>query len=225
MGRLAAGVAHEINNPIAGIKNAFTLVKQAVDPAHPHYEFAGMIDREIARVSSIVRNMYQLYRPESAKVEPVDLRTMTHDIQAVFARRLQQHQLTLVVEADLCLDQLHVPRGDLLQVLLNLVNNAIDCSSEGSRISLCVCEEPEMVRIAVSDEGSGISPDILPHIFDPFFTTKMGNDQKGMGLGLSVSRSLVLAMGGTIDVSTQPDSGSTFTIRLPRNRVGHVSHV
>ncbi|MGE0642092.1 MAG: PAS domain S-box protein [Nitrospira sp.] len=75
MGRLAAGVAHEINNPIAGIKNAFTLVKQAVDPAHPHYEFAGMIDREIARVSSIVRNMYQLYRPESAKVEPVDLRT------------------------------------------------------------------------------------------------------------------------------------------------------
>ncbi|MGE0642093.1 MAG: sensor histidine kinase [Nitrospira sp.] len=138
---------------------------------------------------------------------------------------MQQRQLTLAVEADLSLDQLCVPRGDLLQVLLNLVNNAIDCSSEGSRITLCVREEPEMVRIAVSDEGSGISPDILPHIFDPFFTTKMGNDQKGMGLGLSVSQSLVLAMGGTIDVSTQPDSGSTFTICLPRNRVGHVSHV
>ena len=65
IGRLAAGVAHEINNPIAGIKNAFTLVKQAVDPAHPHAEFVDMIDREIVRVASIVQNMYQLYRRES----------------------------------------------------------------------------------------------------------------------------------------------------------------
>ena len=95
MGRLAAGVAHEINNPIAGIKNAFTLVKQAVDPAHPHAEFVGMIDREIARVASIVQNMYQLYRPESGKGEAVKLQTMMHDIEALFAKRLQQRRLML----------------------------------------------------------------------------------------------------------------------------------
>ncbi len=218
MGRLAAGVAHEINNPIAGIKNAFTLVKQAVDPGHPHYEFTSMIDREIARVSSIVQNMYQLYRPESSKAEPVDLQTMANDIQALFAKRLQQRRLKLAIDLDPCLERLYVPRGDLLQVLLNLLNNAIDCSRDAGRITLILRVEPEMIRVAVSDEGAGIPPDILPHIFDPFYTTKMGNDQKNMGLGLSVSRSLVLAMGGTIDVETQPNRGSTFSILIPRDR-------
>ena len=133
MGRLAAGVAHEINNPIAGIKNAFTLVKQAVDPAHPHAEFVGMIDREIARVASIVQNMYQLYRPESGKGEAVKLQTMMNDIEALFAKRLQQRRLMLTIDVDPGIDRLRVPRGDLLQVLLNLLNNAIDCSSEAIR--------------------------------------------------------------------------------------------
>ncbi|MBK9305838.1 MAG: PAS domain S-box protein [Nitrospira sp.] len=218
MGRLAAGVAHEINNPIAGIKNAFTLVKQAVDQAHPHYEFVGMIDREIARVSSIVQHMYQLFRPESGKAEPIDLQTMTNDIQALFAKRLQQRRLTLTIDVDPCLERLCVPRGDLLQVLLNLLNNAIDCSRDAGRITLILRVEPEMIRVAVSDEGAGIPPDVLPHIFDPFYTTKMGNDQKNMGLGLSVSRSLVMAMGATIDVETQPNQGSIFSILIPRDK-------
>ncbi len=219
MGRLAAGVAHEINNPIAGIKNAFRLVKQAIDPAHPHYEFAGMIDREIARVSSIVQNMYQLYRPESGKAEPVDLQTMMKDMEALFAKRLQQRRLRLVIDVDPCVQRLRVPRGDLLQVLLNLLNNAIDCSSEGSRIRVILRAEPEMIRIGVCDEGSGVPPDVLPHIFDPFYTTKTGTDQKGLGLGLSVSRSLVMAMGGRIEVETQSNRGSTFSILIPRNKV------
>lgn len=218
MGRLAAGVAHEINNPIAGIKNAFTLVRQAVNPAHPHAEFVGMIDREITRVASIVQNMYQLYRPESGKVEPVELQTMMNDIQALFVKRLQQRRLKLTIDVDPCLERVLVPRGDLLQVLLNLLNNAIDCSSEGSRITLTLRVKLDVIRIAVSDEGPGIPPEILPHIFDPFYTTKMGSDQKGMGLGLSVSQSLVMSMGGTIEVETQPNRGSTFTVLLPRNK-------
>ncbi len=223
MGRLAAGVAHEINNPIAGIKNAFTLVKQAVDPAHPHAEFVGMIDREIARVASIVQNMYQLYRPESGKGEAVKLQTMMHDIEALFAKRLQQRRLVLAIDVDSCIDRVSVPRGDLLQVLLNLLNNAIDCSSEGGTITLTLRAEPDAIRIAVSDQGPGISPEHFPHIFDPFFTTKTGGEQKGMGLGLSISQSLVMAMGGKIEVQTRPNDGSTFSIILPRHTA--VAHV
>ncbi|HWF59302.1 MAG TPA: PAS domain S-box protein [Nitrospira sp.] len=219
MGRLAAGVAHEINNPIAGIKNAFTLVKQAVDPIHPHAEFVGMIDREIARVASIIQNMYQLYRPESGKGEAVELRTMINDIEALFTKRLQQRRLVLVIDVDPGLDRFCVPRGDLLQVLLNLLNNAIDCSSEGGTIALTLRAEPDAIRIAVSDQGPGISPEHLPHIFDPFFTTKTGGDQKSMGLGLSVSQSLVMAMGGKIEVQTQPNEGSMFSVLLPRHVV------
>jgi PAS domain S-box-containing protein len=220
MGRLAAGVAHEINNPIAGIKNAFTLVKQAVDPAHPHAEFVGMIDREITRVASIVQNMYQLYRPESGKGEAVELRSMMNDIEALFSKRLQQRRLELAIDVDPCIDRLRVPRGDLLQVLLNLLNNAIDCSSDGGTITLAICVGPDAIRIAVSDQGPGISPDNLPHIFDPFFTTKTERDQKGMGLGLSISQSLVMAMGGKIEVRTQPNGGSTFSVLLPRHTAG-----
>lgn len=223
MGRLAAGVAHEINNPIAGIKNAFTLVKQAVDPAHPHAEFVGMIDREIARVASIVQNMYQLYRPESGKGEAVKLRTMMHDIEALFAKRLQQRRLVLAIDVDSCIDRVSVPRGDLLQVLLNLLNNAIDCSGEGGTITLTLRANADAIRIAVSDQGPGIPPEHFPHIFDPFFTTKTGGEQKGMGLGLSISQSLVMAMGGKIEVQTRPNDGSTFSIILPRHTA--VAHV
>ena len=215
MGRLAAGVAHEINNPIAGIKNAFALVRQAVDPAHPHAEFAGMIDREIARVACIVQNMYELYRPESGKGEAVELGTMMNDIQALFTKRLQQRRLGLLIDVDPGIGRLYVPRRDLLQVLLNLLNNAVDCSNEGGTITLTLRVEPEAIRIAVSDQGPGIPPENLPHIFDPFFTTKTGGDQKGMGLGLSISQSLVMAMGGKIEVQTRPNIGSTFSVLLP----------
>ena len=218
MGRLAAGVAHEINNPIAGIKNAFALVKQAIDPAHPEYQFVGMVDREIERVSSIVHNMYQLYGRESGKVEAVDLRTMVRDIEALFEKQLLQRQLTLVVEMEPGLDCLDVPRSDLLQVLLNLLNNAIDCSYETTEIRLLFGVEGECVRVVVTDQGAGIAPEVLPHIFDPFFTTKTEGEQKGMGLGLAISQSLVAAMGGKIDVQTQLGQGSTFSVLIPRHR-------
>lgn len=225
LGQLAAGVAHEINNPIAGIKNAFALVKQAVDPTHSHYEFVGMIDREIARVASIVQNMYQLYRRESGKVELVELRTMTGDVEALFAKQLQQRQLTLMVDLEPDLDILRVQRGDLLQVLLNLLNNAIDYSSEGGAITLTIRKEPDAIRMAVADQGPGIPRDVLPHIFDPFFTTKTGGDHKGMGLGLSISQSLVQAMGGKIEVQSQVNNGSIFSILLPRDTAAVYSQV
>ncbi len=219
MGRLAAGVAHEINNPIAGIKNAFTLVRQAVDPAHPSAEFVGMIDREIARVASIVQNMYQLYRPDSRRGEMVDLWIMAKDLDALLAPQLKQRRLKLVVNMGCSPQRLCVVQGDLLQVLLNLLTNAIDCSPEGGTITFSLHEEAEWVRLIVSDQGEGIRADVLPKIFDPFFTTKTGRDQKGMGLGLSISQSLVLAMGGKIEVATELHQGSTFTVLLPRKLI------
>ncbi|NOU11937.1 MAG: PAS domain S-box protein [Nitrospira sp.] len=216
VGQLAAAVAHEINNPIAGIRNAFTLVKQAVDQAHPHHEFVGMIDREISRVADIVRNMYQLYRKQPSKTEPVDLRLLLDDLNALFAKQLSQGDMTFVATLQCSMTTLQVPRGDLLQVLMNLIQNAIDSSGPGRTITLTVCEKEGTVNIIVSDEGGGIAPDVLPHIFDPFFTTKTEKYQKGMGLGLSVSQSLVMAMGGRIEVRTELKTGSTFSVVLPQ---------
>ncbi|MBS0151867.1 MAG: PAS domain S-box protein [Nitrospira sp.] len=224
IGEMAAAVAHEINNPIAGIRNAFILVKQAVDSAHPHYEFVGMIDREISRVATIVQNMYQLYRKESSKAEPVNLPLLLRDLEAVFTKRLSQFGMTLVVTQVPLRAKLMVPQSDLLQVLMNLIRNALDSSEEGGTIRLNVFENEDLITISVSDEGSGIPLDVLPHIFDPFFTTKTAKGQKGMGLGLSVSQSLVMAMGGRIEVQTELGVGSTFAIILPeRATVSHAS--
>lgn len=219
MGRLAAGVAHEINNPIAGIKNAFTLVRQAVDPAHPNAEFAGLIDREIARVAAIIQNMYQLFRPETRADETVDVWTLVKDLEALLTPLLQQRRLKFEVDLMVSVQWLCLSRGDLMQVLLNLLSNAIECSPEGGTITFSLREETGGVRLSVRDQGSGIGAEHLPHIFDPFYTTKTGRHQKGMGLGLSVSQSLVQAMGGTIEIETELHRGSTFTLCLPRERV------
>jgi hypothetical protein len=218
LGQLAAGVAHEINNPIAGIQMAFTLVKQAVDPAHPYFEFVGMIDREIARVEAIVQNMYQLYRKEPRKAEAVDLQPLIRSLEGLFAKRMSQQGITFVADVPSSMPRLHIPMGDLLQVLMNFLQNAIDSSKQGGMITLRVYQEADIVTIMVSDEGAGIEPDVLPHIFDPFFTTKTERDQKRMGLGLSVSQSLVMAMGGKIEVQTELHHGSTFSVVLPQRK-------
>ncbi len=216
VGQMAAAVAHEINNPIAGIRNAFTLIKQAVDQTHPHYEFVGMIDREISRVAAIVQNMYQLYRKEPSRSEPVQLERMLRDLDAVFAKQLSQRRLACVSTLSCPTPTLNVPQSDLLQVLMNLIQNAIDSSPQGGTVRLNVEQHEDIVTIRVSDEGSGIAPDVLPHIFDPFFTTKTEKGQKGMGLGLSVSQSMVMAMGGRIEVRTKVTCGSTFSVVLPK---------
>ena len=216
VGQLAAGVAHEINNPIAGIKNAFALIRQAVDQAHPHYEFVGMIDREIARVATIVHNMYQLYRKEPSKVEAVDLRILLRDLEAVLATQLSQRGIRCDMTLPPAMTTLQMPQGDLLQVLMNLIQNAIDASNSGDTIRLNVVQSQDCLEITVSDQGGGIAPDVLPYIFDPFFTTKIEQAKKGMGLGLSITQSLVMAMGGKIAVQTELGAGSTFSIVLPR---------
>jgi len=215
LGQLAAGVAHEINNPIAGIKNAFQLVKQAIPETHPNYQFVGMIDREINRTVSIVRQMYELYSSEPRRTESVDLALLIGDLTKLFNEKLSQQNLVLTTDLPASFPRVRVSRGDLLQVLANLVQNAIDCSCAGESVTLSVYECDGCLRVAVADQGPGIPPDVLSKIFDPFFTTKTKGGAKGMGLGLSVSHNLVRAMGGKIEVETQENQGTTFTVVLP----------
>lgn len=215
LGQLAAGVAHEINNPIAGIKNAFLVVKQAIPKDFAQYHFVGMIEREINRVSHIVKQMYQLYRAGPRRPQAVDLAVVCHDLTVLVTHRLAQRHLSLHIDMDASVPRLHLPPGDLLQVLLNLLNNAIDSSPERAAITLRVREESQAVCIGVIDQGTGIPPEVLARIFEPFFTTKVTGPSAGMGLGLSVSHSLVQAMGGTIEVQTRVHEGTTLTVVLP----------
>jgi len=215
LGQVAAGVAHEINNPLAGIKNTFLLLKDTIAPGHPYSQYVSMIDREIQRISDIVGQMYQLYRPDPAEPRPIDLEAVLRDVSQIMAGLLRQHRLTLRTEVAPDLPQVRLPQRDLIQVLCNLIRNAIEASRPAGEIRLSVTRDEEIVSIAVADHGHGIPAEVLAHIFDPFFTTKMGSTQGGMGLGLSVSRSLVQAMGGRIEVQTAVGRGATFTVVLP----------
>lgn len=221
LGRLAAGLAHEINNPIAGIKNAFLVLKDGIPREHTYYHFVGMIEREIERVASIVLRMYDLHQNEAKPTQVIALDTLMEDIAHLLKPKLTQRKVILHSHIAPTIPPVRVARQDLLQVLLNLVQNAIEASPENGTVVLNVDHSHDHIRISVSDQGYGISTDELPHIFEPFFSGQRKRTQGGMGLSLSVSYGLVQAMEGRIEVISQPDKGSTFTVVLPHAQMPH----
>ena len=217
LGQLAAGVAHEVNNPLAGIRNAFALFKADVPADHEHFELLELIDREIERISSITHLMYQLYRPTAQRSTSFSIGNTVEDVIRLLepaARKAQVHVEREAAETDI---QVTLPEGEVKQILLNLIQNAIQASAAGDTVSLQLSLHGETVKVQVVDQGSGIAEEHLPRIFDPFFSTKTGMPRQGMGLGLYVSRSLIEALGGSIDVVSSPGSGTRFTASFPRS--------
>jgi two-component system sporulation sensor kinase C len=216
MGQLAAGVAHEINNPLAGIRNAFELIKSGTSPDHEHYELIGLIDREIDRMSSIVHQMYQLYGRSRQQPQTFTIEQTIADVVTLLERTARQHQVVLKTGIPTSeRTTVLLPEGEVKQILYNLILNAIQASPAGEDVSIRIrCDSGE-VQVMVSDQGQGITADVLPQIFDPFFSTRVSTHGAGMGLGLSVSRNLIESMGGSIVVESTPGCGSHFTAIFP----------
>ena len=217
LGQLAAGVAHEVNNPLAGIRNAFALFKADLSPDDEHYELLELIDSEIERISSITHQMYQLYRPSSHDATTFSLQSAIEDVICLSNPVAAKIDVAIQFEPTDSAVQVTLPEGEVKQILLNLMQNAIQASPSGETVLLRVIPAETTVSVEVSDGGQGIVKSILPQIFDPFFTTKTGKSKQGMGLGLSVSRSLIEAMGGSIDVDSQPGHRTVFTATFPKS--------
>lgn len=220
MGRVAARVAHEINNPLAGIRSAFTLVKDAVPSGHPHHHYVGAIEREIERIAGVTRQLYEVYRPE-AEAGSASLSTITGDAVAL----LQQVNRASNVEIDVSLDGVPpvVPvSGALLrQIVYNLVQNAVDASPVGGVVDILGRIDRGDLVIAVDDQGQGVPVELRQRIFEPFFTTKNSEVRtSGMGLGLSMVARSVAAANGSITVDMSPSGGARFEVRLPLSREG-----
>ncbi len=223
LGELAAGVAHEINNPLAGIRNAFELIKRQLPPSTKHYDKFELIDDEIQRISGITHQMYQLYRPSQQQATIFDIeRSINQTI--TLARSMARKREVIIQDTGqplpptrrLRANECSLREGELKQILLNLIHNAIQASEAGKKVTVKVSPEGEQVCLMVRDQGCGIEPAALAKIFEPFFSTKAVQTGQGMGLGLSVTRGLIEAMGGSIAVKSQPGHGSTFTVTLPR---------
>lgn len=215
LGQLAAGVAHEINNPLAGMRNAFELIKSSLSPEHEHYELLELIDREIERISGITHQMYQLYRRSPQQPSPFSLARVVGEVTYLLGPLAEKGQVRLEWSAGDDALQVDLAEGEVKQVLYNLIRNAVQASPAGEAVRVRAARFDHEIAVSVADRGPGIPKDVAPRIFDPFFTTKQSGSEGGMGLGLSVSRSLIESMGGKIEVSSEVGRGSTFTAVFP----------
>jgi PAS domain S-box-containing protein len=216
-GRMAARIAHEISNPLAGIKNAFLLIKRSLPADHPHYEFADLIEEEINRIARIVRQMYDLYRPEQEVAHPFMIDKVVYDIIMLVQHQCRERGVTIAEELLQPSPALVLPESSVRQVLLNLLINAIEASPRGGVVGVRTRLDGERLRIEVLDQGSGIPEAIQSQIFEPFFTTKGASATGGLGLGLSVSKSVAEAMGGILDFANLPEGGAVFQLTVPCN--------
>jgi signal transduction histidine kinase len=217
LGQLAAGVAHEINNPLAGIRNAFELIKSSLSPAHEHFELIGLIDKEIDRISGITHQMYQLYKRAPQQPCEFAIAQTVHEVIYMLASTANKRQIQLRFDSPDDPLRVTLVEGEVKQILYNLIRNAIQASPMREEVTVRIRQSAREIAVRIEDRGPGIPDGILPRIFDPFFSTKQADSQAGMGLGLSVSRSLIEAMGGLIKVASKPGQGSVFSAIFPRN--------
>ena len=217
LSQVAAGVAHEINNPLASIAQSLALLTRAIPPEHPKYKYIPKMQECIDRMTRITRQLYNLYRPSGSPNDPVDVERVLKSALDIMQPVANKKGLRLT--AALSSDPLHTLAGiapsDLLQVFCNILQNAVDASSPSSDILTSSKRDDSMMTISITDHGIGIPPEILPRIFDPFFTTKYGQEGAGLGLGLAVSKHLIDSMGGSIHCSTLEEGGTTFSIIIP----------
>jgi two-component system NtrC family sensor kinase len=225
IGELSAGVAHEINNPLAIILTERQLLLDAakhLPMSGPEFkeqfdDSLSQVDIQIQRCKRITQNLLRFSRRTESLIETVDLNAFLREVVDLMDREARSSGIKFFTELDPSLPPLLSDPSQLQQVFLNLITNAIDAHAGkpyGSvRLTTRADGERRQVNVHVADTGSGISPAHMNRIFDPFFTTKAVG--KGTGLGLSIVYSIVRRLGGTISVQSEPGTGTEFTIVLP----------
>jgi signal transduction histidine kinase len=219
-GRLAATIAHEINNPLEAVTNFVYLAMTAPDVPEEVRQHLEIADRELARVAQIAKQTLGFYK-DNSKHRWVDVAGMFQDVMVIYDRKLRNKEIDAVVSIDPEL-KIFAKEGELKQALSNLMANAIDASREGGEIRLRAQKTKnwtngleEGVRITVADNGSGMSPEVQKRIFVPFFTTKA---DVGTGIGLWVTKCLIEQQGGTMRFRSRQGerSGTVMSFYLPQ---------
>ena len=212
IGEMAAAVAHEIKNPLAGIAGAVKVIGRAFPPEDARSEVVEEIQNQVRRLDGTIREMLTFARPSTPRFTEIELKEFVERIMRVLGEEpvLKAHDVSVEVPGDL------VVRADpqlLENIIFNLLLNAGQAvEKKRGKLVLRAAESGGQTRISVSDDGPGIPDDVLPLLFKPFYTTRT----RGTGLGLTIVRKFVGLMGGRIDVETRQGKGTTFTIVLPR---------
>ncbi len=220
LGMLAAGVAHEIRNPLTAIKAALFIQQKKFQPGSQEHADACLVEREILRLERIVSDFLRFARPSEPQLTTVPAELPLQEAQEFLRPQLSQSNIQLVLEHSAAPMSIHVDLGQIKQVLINLVQNAADSVAHDGTITLRARHdrkhlfngETDVVILEVTDTGKGIPPEVEKRLFDPFFTTK----ENGTGLGLPIAARIVEKHGGALQYQTRVNHGTTFGVVLPR---------
>jgi signal transduction histidine kinase len=219
LGKLSAGIAHEIRNPLTSIKILIhSLVDETATDASREKDLA-VIEAEIGRVNKIIKQFLDFARPRPPSLEPMDVRIVLEETLALLIYEMEAQGVSLERNYASDLSPVPMDREQMKQVFLNLMLNAAQAMNRGGKLTIHTAVKPQhpggrnspFVEIGIRDTGPGMSGDIKAKIFEPFFSTK----EEGIGLGLPIAQRIVEEHGGEIRVESSPGEGTTFYVTLP----------
>ena len=226
IGRMAASVAHEINNPLAIINEKAGLLKDLVtyNPDHPQrektFKVIESILQSVERCSMVTHRLLGFGKRMDLRKELIDLEKLMVEVVGFLGKEAELRNITINYNFPPGLPPVESDRGQLQQVFVNIVNNAIAAVEDGGRIDLeGAMVKDKAVTVAITDNGKGIKPENLKHIFEPFFSTK---GEFGTGLGLSITRDIISKLGGQIYVESEVGEGTRFLISFPLNNLTYL---
>jgi two-component system sensor histidine kinase HydH len=213
LGRLAAGVAHEIRNPLGALKGFLQYFQRKLPLQEQDKTYLTVMMKEVDRLNSVISNLLDFARPKNPVLEPCDIGDLIRHVLTLTESDVQSKEIDISLNIAEDLPQVRLDRDQMTQVFLNILLNAIQVMEPGGQIRVVAKSRAEsnQLEIAISDNGKGIPADDLPRIFDPFFTTK----KRGAGLGLAIAYTIIENHHGEITVESEEGKGSIFRIRLP----------
>ena len=217
IGRLCAGVAHEINNPLTTILTSSMLIQEDLEANDPIYDELGIINNEALRCRKIVKSLLDFARQSKAVKKRTDLNKVLNESVVLTRKQANFNNIKLTSHLGNNLPMVCIDKDQIQQVIINLTLNAIEATETEGEIKIFsyYLEDTKEVKIIVQDTGEGISNDNLDKIFDPFFTTK----KTGTGLGLAISHGIIELHKGSISVESTIGKGTSFHIMIPINSV------
>jgi signal transduction histidine kinase/DNA-binding response OmpR family regulator len=216
-GRLAASLAHEINNPLQAINNCLHLVVNRPLNDEKKKYYLGLAQTEVERLITLVQRTLEFYRPSQGRTSATDVNRLIENVLALTSKRLEHGRVHVRTQLQADLPSIAAVPDQLTQVCLNLIINAVEAMPAGGTLTIVTAQRAEWLAIEIQDTGAGLTPAEATRIFEPFYTTKAD----GTGLGLAVSYGIIQQHGGRIEVNSVPateGSGTTFTVLLPLQR-------
>lgn len=213
VGEMAAGVAHEVNNPLAGVILCFReiLALPAGDPERD--DLIRAVESGLGKIRNTIAHFLTFSRMTVSEIRPATLAPLIDDALTLCRYQLEQGQIEATFTVDPALPAVSLDQTRMEQVLVNLILNASHAMPDGGSLVICAARDGDWCALSITDTGTGIPPEVLPRVFEPFFTTKPSG--RGTGLGLSLCKTIVDAHGGTIVLESGPGGGTVCRIRLP----------